>query len=53
MSSLPIAKLKSRILFTNLRMLKVSINGLSKGTLGSYLNKGMINRLLKSFKHKK
>jgi hypothetical protein len=33
----------------NLKMLRVGIVGLSKGILGSYLNRGMPNRILKYY----
>lgn len=42
--------MKGIITFLNLKMLQKRIMGISKGTLGSYLNKGMTNRILKFYK---
>jgi hypothetical protein len=44
---------KAIIQFCNLKMLRKRINGVSKGTLGSYLNRGMPNKILKVYKKKK
>lgn len=37
---------KNWIVYSNLRMLFLNNKGRSKGTLGSYLNRGMPNRIL-------
>jgi hypothetical protein len=37
---------KNLIVYFNLRMLFLNNKGMSKGTLGSYLNRGMPNRIL-------